>query len=127
MRHFQSCFSRSLSNFEKEQLQLIWYCPLLKAGSVRTWKMNSSHLHSKKCQVGVWQRTSLVFDLVQQLSQDTGVFSLPLLPVFPYRISSSVLVLCLKFLMHQIRCASAFQELNGMKGYTNSNLGGFLS
>lgn len=125
-RHFQSCSSRPLNNFEKQPLQVLRYNPLLKAGSVRMRSKNSSHLHSKKCQVRVWQRTSLVFNLVQQLNQDMEIFFLPLLPVFPYKIFCSVL-LCLKFLMHQIRCLSAFQELNMMKGYANSSVGGFLS
>jgi len=74
-----------------------------------------------------WQRSSLAFNLVPQLNQDTEILFFPLLPVFPYTVFCSVLLLCLKFLMLQMRRLSAFQELNTMKGYAISNMGGILS
>lgn len=108
MRFFQSCSSRSWNNFEKEALQSL-------VQSARTWQ-RTVPISTVKHRL----RSSLVFNLFQQLSQDRERLFPATPPNFPHKISCSVFLLCSKFSMHPKILLFAFHEFNRMKGYASN-------
>lgn len=112
MRFFQSYSSRSWNNFEKEALQSSVQS---SEQAARSWQ-RTVPISTVKHRV----RSSLAFNLFQQLNQDRERLFPATPPNFPHKISCSVFLLCSKFSMHPKILLFAFHELNRMKGYASN-------